>query len=180
MPGYDPHQHSPSDIASKYVVLGAGVLALVADWDAWVARRVDSFCFVGDDERVLERRQSMDFMFPPLARHLAPLTSELGGLPVPVTFVNKWRLPEFSLREENGRPLALAARSQSTQIASGMLLALASLRKCGSVIPDPKQLVPLEVRRRLVQIVNSEPSQALSICARLGESDTSKQEFGGR
>ena len=171
MPEDDPHQHS-NDIASKYVVLGAGVLALVAEWDAWVARRVDSFCFAGDDERVLERRQSMDFMFPPLARHLAPLTSEMGGAPVPVTFVNKWRLPEFSLREENGRPLALAARSQSTQIASGMLLALANLRKRGSVVPDSKQLVPLEVRRRLVQIVNSDPSQALGLCARFGESDT--------
>lgn len=163
-----PPSESTDDLDARHILIGAGVLGLVADWDAWVSRRVDRFCFVGDDERVLERRQSMDFMFPSQAHDLATLTGNTGGIPIPVTFVNKWRLPEFSVSDAQG-PLSLLARPESTRIAAGMLLALANLAMRGSPATDPDRPVPREVRSLLMEIVNCEPPRALGLCAGLAE-----------
>jgi hypothetical protein len=146
------------------------LLVLISDWDAWVARRVDSFRFSGDDERVLERRQSMDFVAPPELNQVDPAQAHaLGGWPVPVTFVNKWRLQQFSLRDEDGTALPLVPRSQSVPIAAGMLIALANFVLTKKFEPERGRAVPPEVAGALVRIVASDPNDALEECARFGE-----------
>lgn len=151
-------------------MLGAGVLALVSDWDVWVSRRVDSFCFNGDDERVLARHQSIDFKLPDLARKFEPLTKALGGIPVPVTFMNKWRLPQFSLRDESDHTVSLLARPKSVPIAAGMLIALGNWTFTGELLPDAPRLMPPKTRDLLLEIVASDPARAMQLCAELSHS----------
>jgi hypothetical protein len=147
---------------------GAILLRLIADWDAWVSRRVDSFYFAGDDERVLHRRQSVDFKLPSLWRTLDPsLLRRLGGVPVPITFVSKWRLPEFSLRDGSGNTVSLLQREESIPLATAMLVALAvhvtgphrlGLSRSGL------DVLPLEIQRQLHAIASGEPSVSLRRC----------------
>ncbi len=150
------------------LLLGAGALALISDWDAWVARRVDSFQFAGDDERVLTRQQSVDFELPDLARRLEPVASPSGGLPVPITFVNKWRLREFSLRDEANFAVSLLSRSGSVPIAQGMLISLGNYAVTGKLFPCRRQFMPARTRQVLGAIVAGEPADALGLCAELG------------
>ena len=156
-------------LRSEHLLLGAGILALVCDWDAWVSRRVDSFWFAGDDERVLARRQSMDFKLPELSGRLERATDALGGVPVPVTFVNKWRLPQFSLRDETEKAIPLVSRRESILIASGMLIALGHYVVKGELIPAAEDLMPTGARRLLRQVAAAESPQAIRLCARLGQ-----------
>jgi hypothetical protein len=153
---------------SAQLLLGAGALALVSDWDAWVARRVDSFQFAGDDERVLTRQQSVDFELPDLARRFEHLAAQSGGLPVPITFVNKWRLREFSLRDEADYAVSLLARDMSLPIAQGMLIGLGNHAVTGKLFPCRHQAMPARTRRLLGAIVAGEPYDALALCSELG------------
>lgn len=154
-------------VSSDYLELGAVMLALVSDWDAWVFRRVDSFRFSGDDERVLERRQSMDFRTPSKLQELPEsLTEDLGGWPVPVTYVNKWRLKQFSLRDEASSAISLVPRSQSVPIAAGMLIALANQRITRTPFPPKDQAMPPAMQDTLIAIVSADPTQSLRLCWR--------------
>jgi hypothetical protein len=150
------------------MMVGAVLLELVSDWDAWVFRRVDSFYFAGDDERVLCRRQSVDFSVPRALCQLdLDLLDDFGGFPVPLTFVNKWRLPEFSLRDERDAAVSLLPRQDSVPLAAGMLMALGtSIMSCGaSLVPVAGYVMPREVRRLLYEIVASEPIDGLRLCS---------------
>jgi hypothetical protein len=145
--------------------LGTAMLQLVSDWDAWVYRRVDSFRFAGDDERVLERHQSMDFQIPQV---LVNASSTPATVPVPITIVNKWRLPEFSLRDEGGLALPLLARTESTPLAAAMLCSLAHA-VMGSEPPlaSADHQLSLELDALLLRIAASDSVEAVDACAEL-------------
>jgi hypothetical protein len=155
-----------------HLIVGALVLELASEWDAWVSRRVDSFVFAGDDERELHRHQSLDFQVP---SHLwevkSPLLREIGGFPVPVTFIRKWRLAQFNLREESGASVSLLQREQSVRISAAMLIALGTFVKTGKLRLDESGYLemPEPLRRRLATIPGSEPTEALMRCVRLSE-----------
>jgi hypothetical protein len=148
------------------LLAGAALLPLISNWDAWVSRRVDSFAFAGDDERVLERHQSIDYELPTVARRFGSQHAEVGGYPVPITIVNKWRLPHFSLQDEDGAAVSLMARSRSSCVSTGILTSLASLR-CHGTLLDEEHLPPAAVRDYLHAIVDSDASDALQLCAEL-------------
>ncbi|MGN6276317.1 MAG: hypothetical protein ACTHNP_10385 [Solirubrobacterales bacterium] len=159
------------EVTGDHLRLGAILLELVADWDAWVSRRVDSFSFVGDDERQLHRQQSVDFKVPDaLWRADLPLLDELGGFPVPLTFVRKWRLPQFSLREEGGAAVSLLQREQSVRLGAGMLIALGAtiMREQGDAAGDLGETkMPEDLRRVLCGIAADERTESLLRCVGL-------------
>lgn len=164
-------ERPPEPVTAAQMMLGAVLLELVSDWDSWVSRRVDSFYFAGDDERVLCRRQSVDFRVPRELTDVDPdLIAPLGGFPVPLTFVNKWRLPEFSLRDERDGAIPLVARQDSVPIAAGMLLALGTWVVSGGVhlVPQMRSVMPRGLRSCLYDIVSSDPVEGLRLCADLG------------
>jgi hypothetical protein len=157
------------DVTSEHLRLGALLLGLVSDWDSWVSRRVDGFYFAGDDERVLHRKQSVDFALPErLTSFDSPLIQDYGGHPVPVTFVTKWRLPEFSLRDHAGHAASLMQREDSVVLAAAMLVVLGTLVKSkGSDLSSPIDSgdeMPEELRTRLYGIVSGEPDASLQSC----------------
>lgn len=159
----------PIELEDHHYTAGAVFLRMICDWDGWVERRVDSFAFAGDDERVLERRQSLDLVIP---HELGMLRNGFGFdptvVPVPITFVNKWRLPQFSLRDEEEHVVPLLARGESTSIAAAMLIMLANwvLEK------DLRPAEPMsqETEALLKRIAISESVDALGYCAQLAES----------
>lgn len=157
-------------LSSEHLLLGSLILELISDWNAWVSRRVDRFYFVGDDERQLHRHQSLDFNVPERLRKLdMPLIKELGGFPVPVTFVSKWRLPQFSLRDERDNSVSLVQREQSIQLSAAMLIALGTLVKTGkldSLRTTPPKM-PESLQRHLGDIPGSEPTDGIVRCVDL-------------
>jgi hypothetical protein len=167
-------------VTKRDLELGALLLRLVCDWDSWIERRVDSFEFTGDDERVLQRRQSVDLVVPSELEDL--LTSAVGhpeAIPVPITFVNKWRLPQFSLRDEADRALPLLARRESTPLAAAMLLALGNFVLTGTRLPR-RSAIPQYLEEKLVCIAASEFVDAMNLCAFLAdEKDDSSRKLAG-
>jgi hypothetical protein len=159
-------------VTHRDLMLGALMLRLVCNWDDWVERRVDSFRFAGDDERVLERHQSVDLVVP---QDLLELERSIGehptAVPLPITFVNKWRLPQFSLRDEQNRAVPLLARKESTPLAAAMLLSLASL----TLVDKIDTLLPFDegLRTTLIKIATSESVAALQLCASLADETNS-------
>jgi hypothetical protein len=167
---------SGGGLDDEYRRLGALLLGLVADWDAWVSRRVESFYFAGDDERVLHRRQSVDFALPPFILNAPPsLFNGFGGFPVPLTFVRKWRLPEFSLRDESNRAASLLQREHSTRLSGAMLVALATFAKTGGEALCPPagsdERLPAKLEEELVAIAAGDPSPAMRRCVTLERGD---------
>jgi hypothetical protein len=160
----------PSDCAGVLITpnqarLGIAMLQLVSDWDAWVHRRVDSFRFAGDDERVLERHQSIDFQLPQV---LVDACSTPAAIPVPITIVNKWRLPEFSLRDEAGRALPLLARNESTPLAAAMLCSLAhAVLNSKPAYTDASHQLSPELDALLLKIAASDSVEGVDACAEL-------------
>jgi hypothetical protein len=163
----DSNPRDVPEVTAGHLVLGGGLLALVCDWDSWVSRRVDSFWFGGDDERVLNRQQSMDFRLPEMASRFGPITHTLGGVPVPITFVDKWRLPQFSLRDRCGNAVSVLSRHEAAPIVAGMLIGLGHYVLKGELLPDPSELMPRSVRERLIEIVIADSGDAVRLCAEL-------------
>lgn len=156
-------------ISAAHLELGSRLLRLVCDWDSWVSRRVDSFHFAGDDERVLHRSQSVDLVLPPDVKALqSPLLKEYGGFPVPITFVTKWRLQEFSLRNNAGSACSLLQRADSVPLATAMLIVLGTIVKRSDEARPQRSYstidMPLRLQQTLYNIVSSEPDAALQAC----------------
>ena len=156
-------------ITTHQARLGMALLQLICDWDAWVERRVDSFRFAGDDERVLERHQSMDFQIPQILVDAASISAASpDAIPVPITIVNKWRLPEFSLRDEASRVIPLLARNESIPLAAAMLFALAHV-VLGSQPPlgAEEHQLSAELDALIHRIAASDSVEGVDACADL-------------
>jgi hypothetical protein len=149
--------------------LGVVVLGLVSCWDAWVNRRVDSFAFAGDDERVLARHHSIDFEVTKDLSSAAQDCKWMLGIPVPITILDKWRISEFSLRDDRDRALSLLTRAESTRIMTSALCELAARERSGHVRQtNGGPLVtslPDTIRDVITDIVCGERSDAVRVCA---------------
>jgi hypothetical protein len=109
--------------------LGLIVFALMADWQAWIARRVETVTFLDAD--TVRRQVSVDFTVPKL-----PTVIELDGQPLhflPLTLLRKRRLTHFDLCDETGRALPLVTRR-----ANGPLAASALAEAAMAFQPDPQ------------------------------------------
>jgi hypothetical protein len=175
-------------VTPEHLAVGTVLLQLIADWDSWVARRVDSFSFAGDDERQLHRHQSVDFAIPTelwdgVAASDLPLLDRLGGFPVPVTFVRKWRLPQFSLRDRSADSVSLLHREESVLIGAAMLISLGILEMEGKIDleRDSEEIpaMPAPLVKLLESIPAGERTESLLRCADLTHPDWSEAEQNG-
>ena len=155
------------------------MLELVGDFDAWVHRRVETYCFGAEDPSVFVRRKSIDFSLPPEAAK--ELSAGAGACAVPITLVNKWTLQRFDIRDEGENAIPLLARDEHGPLTAGMLIALAYTVCTGVLPPRSTEIIPLEIEEDLRAVVSEEGDTAVSICEQLGAlatgGDTPKQEI---
>jgi hypothetical protein len=115
-------------------LVGAMTARLLLPWDRWVHRRVDHVKFC--DEDAVRRSISVDFHLPDWfhrARH-TPKDKALRQL-VPLGFLRKSALVNFTLRDEAGASLPLLTSGQNAQVAEAVLSVLAKDALGGSA-PD--------------------------------------------
>jgi hypothetical protein len=146
-----------------------------------VSRRVDSFHFAGDDERVLHRHQSVDLALPvALSSFASPLLDQYGGFPTPITFVSKWRLPEFSVRSRGNTAVSLLHREETVKLAAAMLISLGSYvwSEGETLIPSVSgtDAMPYRVRSTLMKIASGEPDRSLQGCIDFQDTTLAKGE----
>lgn len=126
-------------------VVGAMTARLLFPWDSWMHRRVERITFC--DEDALRRDISLDLTLPnwfhdrrgtPRIKRRHPLASfrrePVGVLPaippakrqlVPLGFLRKGVLINFSLRDEQNKSLPLLNTAQNAQVAEALLTAIA-------------------------------------------------------
>lgn len=130
-------------------LIGAMTAMLLSPWNQWVHRRVERAHFC--DEDAVHRQVSIDFTLP---HWFHEIRETHGSDPkrhlVPLGFLGKGALINFSLRDEHGKALPLLTKSQNAQVASATLVAMA-----GAVLGEP---VPEEIRSDIRQLV-SEPAE---------------------
>jgi hypothetical protein len=153
-------------VTGEHVVRGVRMLRLIGDFDVWVHRRVETHAFGSEDPAVFIRKKSIDFTFPvEAARELGTAS---GACPIPITLVNKWRLPRFDIRDEANNSIPLLARDEHMPLTTGMLIALA-YRVCVDAVPPISPVtIPREIEEDLRAIVSEESDTAVSICDQLG------------
>lgn len=115
-------------------LIGTATAQLISQWDRWVHRRVERVTF--SDEDALNRDVSVDFSLPPWYHALHNAVSKSPALQlVPLGFLSKGPLVNFSLRDEHGKSLPLLIRPQNAQVAEAVLTVLAKEALAGKV-PD--------------------------------------------
>jgi hypothetical protein len=123
-------------------LVGAMTARLLATWDRWVNRRVERVTFCDAD--ALRRDVSVDFTLPlwfhdrRKAAHSVPrrfanrskLAKVRTQIPrrqlIPLAFLRKGILVNFSMRDEAGNSLPLLTSAQNAQVAEAVLLSLAT------------------------------------------------------
>jgi hypothetical protein len=97
---------------------GLIVFAMMADWKAWVGRRVETVTFLDPD--TVRRQVSVDFTVPEL-----PTIFELEGRSLqflPLALLRKRRLTHFDLHDETGKTLPLITGRANGALAASALV----------------------------------------------------------
>jgi hypothetical protein len=138
--------------------IGAMTARLMFPWDQWVHRRVDRVTF--SDEDAIFRKVSVDFTLPHWFHEYrkTPPKKPKRQL-VPLGFLRKEALVNFSLQDEDGSSLPLLSAPQDAQVAEAVLLHLAEISIQAS-IPD-------EVRHDIRDLVREPPTAASETYLRL-------------
>lgn len=122
--------------------LVGAMTAQLLDWTRWVHRRVEHVTFC--DEDAVRRNVSIDFTLPPWfhdIRSTPPGTTRRNL--VPLGFLRKAVLVNFSLRDESDTSLPLLTAKQNTQVAEATLRAMARTI-LGDNLPNP---ITCDIRR---------------------------------
>ena len=109
---------------------GLVAFAMMADWKAWVGRRVETVTFLDPD--TVRRQVSVDFTVPELPIIFEPDGGRSLQL-LPLALLRKRRLTHFDLRDETGKTLPLI-----TGRANGALAASALAEAARAFQPDPQ------------------------------------------
>ncbi len=144
--------------------LGVVNLALIADWQRWVHRRVETVAF--QDTTAVIRRVSIDFTLPDV-----PTPIRAGGQPlylVPLGFLRKRKLTNFSLRDGRNGVLSMLSKPRNGSIAAATLLTLARAGVERSLEPRLRAVVPQEVVDDIWAIANWRAALAQEVWERLG------------
>jgi hypothetical protein len=138
--------------------IGYMTACLLLPWNRWVHRRVDRLEFC--DEDAARRRVSIDFTLP-FWFHEARQTPKRRPKRqlVPLLFLRKGVLVNFSLWTETNASLPLLNHAQNAQVAEATLLALAT-----AVLKTP---VPPAIRCDIRDLVRQPPDQANATCFHL-------------
>ncbi len=147
--------------AVELIGMGEVLLLLISEWSQWMERRVETVRFLDAD--TVSRSVSVDFILPKVPTFLARGTD--GITFVPLGTLLKRELVNFSLRDEQDRPMALLSARQNGALAAATLTAAARMW-VGAVheLPEP---VPLGVLEDLWAIGTSGPNDALTRWRRL-------------
>ena len=139
-------------------LIGALTGRLLLQWDQWVHRRVERATFC--DENVLRRSVSVDFTLPHWFHYNrnTPTDGKARQL-VPLGFLRKGVLVNFSLQSESGVSLPLLTAPQNAQVAEATLQALAQ-----SVLG---RRPPRSIRSDLRSLVRDSPAHATETHYRL-------------
>jgi hypothetical protein len=138
--------------------MGTLVLSLIANWAAWVHRRVETIGV--EDPTTYRRSVSVDFTLP--IGTPTPLSSARGIplYPVPLALLRKRRLRRFDLRDEADRTLPLMTARKNGAVAAGVLQAAARIFVEDKVAAVHSQQLPPEVLDDFWVIANAAPSEA--------------------
>jgi hypothetical protein len=105
-------------------LIGAMTAKLMFPWNHWVHRRVERAAFC--DENALRRNVSVDFTLPDwFHRYRSTPDDRRRRQLVPLGFLRKGVLVNFSLQNECGESLPLLTAPQNAQVAEATLVALA-------------------------------------------------------
>ena len=148
--------------APELTGMGEVLLFLISEWPQWLERRVETVRFLDAD--TVARDVSVDFILPIVPTFL---TREGKAVTfVPLGTLLKRELVNFSLRDEEGRPMPLISARQNGPLAAATLLAGA--RMWVGAVKDLPGPVPLTVVEDLWAIGTSDADQAIARWSRLG------------
>lgn len=135
---YDPQVGLSPGNAAK---VGTMTARLILSWGRWIHRRVERVTFC--DEAALRRDVSVDFTLPRGFHKIRGTGEEVKRQLVPLGFLHKGALINFSLRDESDASLPLLTTPQNTQIAKAVLISLAetSLKKAAMPTAVPEEIV---------------------------------------
>jgi len=145
---YDTRQGLSEEDAER---VGLMTARLMFPWGRWVHRRVERVHFC--DEDAVHRDVSIDFTLPywfHLIRGTKP--DEAKRQLVPLGFLSKGTLINFSLRDEHDSSRPLLTKSQNAQVATAVLIAIAK-----SAL---KVSVPDEIRCDIRNLVSQHQGEA--------------------
>jgi hypothetical protein len=127
---------------------------LMFPWNRWVHRRVERATFC--DEDAVHRDVSIDFTLPYWFHQIRKTSeNEPKRQLVPIGFLSKGALINFSLRDEHDSSLPLLNKSQNAQVAAAVLISVA--RSALDIPGDNGQDVPDEIECDIRHLV-SQPS----------------------
>lgn len=131
-------------------VIGLMTGHLLLPWDRWVHRRVERAVFC--DDNALRRETSVDFTLPQWFHNArkTPKGQAIRQL-VPLGFLRKGVLVNFSLQDETNLSLPLLTSPQNSQVAAAILRSLAQ-----GVLGD----IPEGIRCDLRSLVRESPDNA--------------------
>lgn len=117
-------------------VAGLVTLKLLFDWDAWVHRRVESIEL--RHPVAVMRRISLDFTLPADAALSPPPETASGPMAellffVPLAFLRKGPMTNFSLRDEHGAPVPVLTRRRDGALAASVLVTIVE----GAAVLEP-------------------------------------------
>jgi hypothetical protein len=115
-------QRAASLLTPTQGLTASAIAALIIDMRSWVHRRVESAQVI-DDIAVI-RRSSIDLTVPETLNDVdvgRALTAGGEGF-IPITFLNKQRLRNFDLRDEQDRPLPMLSRRDNGELATNVLI----------------------------------------------------------
>lgn len=134
--------------------IGSMTASLLLPWDRWVHRRVERATFCG--ETALRRSVSVDFTLPHwFHQYRQEFTKKPMRHLVPLGFLRKGALVNFTLQDECGASLPLLTAPQNAQVATATLAAIAKAALGGKDVPGP---IECDIR----ELVRQEPDEAKS------------------
>jgi hypothetical protein len=164
---HDTRQGLSDDDTNRIGIMTA---RLLDPWDRWVHRRVERVTFC--DEDALRRDVSIDFTLPYWFHELRETSCKQAMRQlVPLGFLRKGALVNFSLRNERDESLPLLNVPQNSQVAQAVLMALAQegLQDPQENLDSqkPQDSVPPEICCDIRDLVREEPYTAENTYERL-------------
>ena len=144
-------------------LIGEMTAELLLQWNRWVHRRVERATFC--DEDAVHRDVSIDFTLPYWFHQIRENSSQGSQRRlVPLGFLSKKALINFSLRDEHDNSLPLLTKSQDTQVATAALTALAKSALPGNTVPE-------EIKCDIRHLVSQPPADAFNTLKQLFDND---------
>jgi hypothetical protein len=158
-------------LTAAEVGVGVAMLEAVDEWSAWIHRRVVSYT-VESDLRTVVLRHSVDCDADAAVRPPADWNMGQDKL-LPLTYLTKWVMSDFDLRDERNTSMPLATKRQHSTLGAGVLIALAHLVVDGVAPSGVPALMPREIDEDLRCIARADNVLAEQVWSALGRTRSS-------